>query len=387
MSPLARPLKFLTGWSSHLFYWVYPGVMIALLTTLVDYLLRQFGSEPTVFGKLILAGAIAAFIGFLALRGITGSMTSSVLLNVVQISVVVIFCGTALAFRLINPLELPPQAWIYQQASAIFMPVSLEGLLVQASAAIFLVLGFESVVSLGVTSTNPRGDLPRGVILALLIQGLVAYSFQYFAFSYALTAQAGFQPDHPSPAPLGDMAVLIGDHLLSGNGYTLMLVVAASVIIACLAAALTSMNTGVRTTFSMAMDAEMPEFLGLLHGKYATPYAAVIILATVSTVIALVGTLGGQIMLAGLILAANLGAFCLYALVCMMAMVTSRNLRGRLLGGMGLFVNLGLAGVIIWSALFTGGAASLAGRIALTLALIWLVISGAYYFVRRWRAS
>jgi len=33
----ARIVKFLTGWSSHLYYWVYPGVMVAFMGTLLIY--------------------------------------------------------------------------------------------------------------------------------------------------------------------------------------------------------------------------------------------------------------------------------------------------------------------------------------------------------------
>src|ERR1039458_995864 len=32
----ARASKFLTGWAAHLFYWVYPGVMVAMMAILVD---------------------------------------------------------------------------------------------------------------------------------------------------------------------------------------------------------------------------------------------------------------------------------------------------------------------------------------------------------------
>jgi amino acid transporter len=377
----ALPLKFVTGWAAHLFYWIYPGVMVAFLTTLIDYLLRQFGSQPTVFGKLILAAAIAGFIGFLALRGISGSMTASILLNVLQISVLLIFSAAAIAFRLINPLSLGEAGWLYPQPAEIFLPAGgAQGILVQAAAAIFLVLGFESVVSLGVAAVNPRRDLPRGTILALLLQGLLAYSLQYFAFSFALT------PEGLTAVPLGDLALRIGDRLLAGNGFTLMLVAAASVLLAGLAAALTALNTGVRTTFAMMMDPDMPEYLGLLRGRSATPYTAVVILSIVSAVIGLAGALGGSGVLAGLMLAVNLGAFILYAVVCGMSLAASPGWRGRVLGLAGLLVNLGLGAVIVFSAL-DAGATGAAARLALILSAAWLLLSGGYYALRRGRAD
>src|SRR6266496_4243573 len=44
----ARLFKFITGWAAHLFYWVYPGVMVAFMATLIAYILGQFGIEVTI---------------------------------------------------------------------------------------------------------------------------------------------------------------------------------------------------------------------------------------------------------------------------------------------------------------------------------------------------
>ncbi len=39
---LARLAKLATGWSAHLFYWVYPGVMVAMMALLIGYIYTQF---------------------------------------------------------------------------------------------------------------------------------------------------------------------------------------------------------------------------------------------------------------------------------------------------------------------------------------------------------
>src|SRR5690242_16767227 len=89
--PLARLAKFATGWAAHLYYWMYPGAMVAFMGLLADYVLRYFGYSPTVFGEAVLAASFAAFIGFLALRGITGTTTTSVVLNTIQLTTLIIF--------------------------------------------------------------------------------------------------------------------------------------------------------------------------------------------------------------------------------------------------------------------------------------------------------
>ena len=44
----ARLIKFVVGWASHLYYWVYPGVMVGVTALLVGYVRRaSFGRRPS----------------------------------------------------------------------------------------------------------------------------------------------------------------------------------------------------------------------------------------------------------------------------------------------------------------------------------------------------
>ena len=49
LSHLARLSKFVVGWFSHLYYWVYPGVMVAMMATLIAYIFSQFGIDLSPF--------------------------------------------------------------------------------------------------------------------------------------------------------------------------------------------------------------------------------------------------------------------------------------------------------------------------------------------------
>ena len=49
------------------------------------------------------------------------------------------------------------------------------------SIAILILVGFESVTSMGEEAKDAKRDIPRAVILSLLIQGLVCYLIEYFA--------------------------------------------------------------------------------------------------------------------------------------------------------------------------------------------------------------
>src|SRR5258708_29038977 len=51
----ARLAKFITGWAAHLFYWVYPGVMVAFMATLCAYIAGQFGITIPIVGQIAIA--------------------------------------------------------------------------------------------------------------------------------------------------------------------------------------------------------------------------------------------------------------------------------------------------------------------------------------------
>lgn len=382
---LARFAKFATGWAAHLYYWIYPGVMIAFMGILVDYLLRYFGYHPTVFGEAILAASFAAFIGFLALRGISGTTTTSVVLNTIQLTTLIIFSISAIAFRLINPGGFSPNEWVHPSIASVLLPHSLRGILFQAALAMILMVGFESSIALGASASNPQRDIPRGAILALIVQGAFAYLFGYFAAGFALNAHIDAAASH---APVGDLALQIGDILAGGYGGTLMLSIGFTVAIALLGGTLTAINNGVRISFSMAMDEEMPDVLGFLHPKYSTPYFTVILLSTISAVVGAAGIIGGLPVLMGIILASNLGAFLLYALLCLLTIVTfvrdtSFNIfRHVLLPAIGLVINIGILVSAAVVGLSAGGVITQASLTAFGIAGLWLILSVVYYFAR-----
>ena len=55
----ARLAKFITGWAAHLFYWVYPGVMVAFFAVLVTYIAGQFGIAIPIWGQVLVACAFS----------------------------------------------------------------------------------------------------------------------------------------------------------------------------------------------------------------------------------------------------------------------------------------------------------------------------------------
>jgi len=258
--------------------------------------------------------------------------------------------------------------------------------LFQAALAMILMVGFESSTALGASATNAQRDIPRGAILALIIQGAFAYLVGYFVAGFALNMQIDAATSH---APIGDLALQIGNQLLGGNGATLMLFIGFTMALALLGGNLTAINNGVRISFAMALDEEMPDVLGLLHPKYATPYFTVILLSAVSAIVGAAGIIGGMPVLMGIILASNLGAFLLYALLCLLTIVSfigdsSFNIfRHVFLPLLGLLVNLGIVISAAYIGLGAGGVITQASLIAFGIASAWFLVSVAYYFIKR----
>src|SRR5579859_4595852 len=141
----ARLAKFITGWAAHLFYWVYPGVMVAFFAILVQYVVQQlFPSGPIndLFSNnitlVVIAILFSALVGFIAFRGISGSTNVAIAINVIQLTALVIFSVMALAFRISNPLGIKPDEWYHAAAPSVIFPHSFSAMLVQATIAILI---------------------------------------------------------------------------------------------------------------------------------------------------------------------------------------------------------------------------------------------------------
>jgi amino acid transporter len=180
--------------------------------------------------------------------------------------------------------------------------------------------------------------------------------------------------------------------MLGGFGFPLAIVVAVTVALAILGTTLSAMNTGVRVTYAVAQDAEMPSLLGLLHGKYATPHWAVGLMVVVSAIIGMVGTIS-VVALTGITLASNFGTFVLYAITCFIAFnaFVSRKdfsfLKHGIVPIVGLLANVLMLVTIFGMGFAGGGDAQTESFIALGFAGVWGVVSIAYVVARRGRAA
>ncbi|MGA2832038.1 MAG: APC family permease [Terracidiphilus sp.] len=479
----ARVAKFIVGWGSHLYYWVYPGVMVATTGIFMGYVVGflypnlMSGSNPGPLFMALIAIAFSFFVGWIASKGAGASTAVNLAINIIQISALLIFSVLAIGYRTSHPAGSPafqydgqtlatydyqfataqdgsilrdsatqaplplldaagkkvPFTIDYQEkdpatgaflahtsATSVIAPHKFSFLFIQATVAILILVGFESVTSMGGEAKNPTKHIPIAVISSLLIQGLVCYLIEYFAANYFLNSGYTMASAATSAAPIGDMMIIVGDALLGhGNGHYFMLAEAFTVFLALIGTTLSCMNTGARVTYAMGKDDEAPEHFGMLHAKSLSPRRAIWTLAFISAIIGVIavslvfgdaaaptdaaikalpqgifsnwGYLSHDQLVAlpnsllTITLTSNFGTFILYALSCFLCIVAYHKrpdynvVYHLLVPGFGLLANLVCMAFYIISPVFGLGTFK-EPLLALLISAVWGGY-GAFYFV------
>ena len=438
------------------------------------------GTNPGLVFMALVAVAFSFFVAWIASKGAGASTAVNIAINVVQISALVVFAVLALGYRASHPSGTTgPTAFQYdgqslatynyqfktdpkdgstvrdasgtplplldsagkpvpyvitypetdasgnflthKNAASVIAPHKFSFMFIQATVAILILVGFESVTAMGGEAKNPTKHIPIAVIASLLIQGLVCYLFEYFAANYFLNSGYTMQSAVSSAAPIGDMMIIVGDALLGqGHGRYFMLAEAITVFLALIGTTLACMNTGARVTYAMGKDDEVPEHFGMLHAKSLSPRRAIWTLATISAVIgviavalvfgdasaptdAAIAALPHGIFsnfgylshdqfaalpnsLLTVTLTSNFGTFILYALSCLLCIVAFHKrpdynvVLHLLIPGFGLLANLVCMAFYLISPVFGLGTFK-EPLLALGISAVW-GIYGAIYFLR-----
>ena len=200
------------------------------------------------------------------------------------------------------------------------------------------------------------------------------------------TTVSGYAAAASSGAPIGDMIKFIGDTMLGGTGTILALILAATVLVALIGTTLACLNTGVRITYVMGRDKEMPSLLGLLHGKYATPHYGVLALAVISAVFGAYGVLSADNLLQ-ITLASNTGTFIVYGLTNAVVLVAFAGKSKRslikhvLIPAVGFLANVAMLGAVIFESVSAGGSTQTDTLIALAFVGGWIVVGAVWLVV------
>ena len=375
----ARNAKFIVGWLSHLYYWVYPGVMVGMMGFFITYILSTVGIIIAPLTEVAIVVAFAVLVGFIAFRGINGSTRTNLMINIAQIGMLVGVTGIALAYRFINPDHL---TYAFSNPAGPLIPSSASRMLFQATIAILVLVGFESVTAFTGEAKNPK-DVPKAIMLSLAIQGLFCYLLGFYGVQAWMNSKYGFAAAAASNSPIGDMIIQSVNGLFGGGGFIVMIVVAAIVATAILGTTLSCMNTGVRVTYAISRDTEVPEPLGKLNLRYGTPAIGVWVMTIVTAAIGAFGVLS-LTNLTAITLLSNFGTFLLYGVTCIIAIYAlAREKRSVLTKYVipisGFVANVIMLIAVVWLGVIGGGSTQTAALMAIGITAVWMVVGLGYF--------
>ena len=391
----ARAAKLTVGWISHLYYWLYPAIMVGFMGILFGYIYSAiFHHTLTYIPQAIAAVVLACICGYIAYRGVSGSTMTSIVINVIQITCLILVSILFISYRIGHGNEV----YTFASAGKVIIPHKFMNVIYQSTIAILLLVGFESVTALGAEAKRPERDIKRGVLLSLIIQGGICYLFEYFAanfvngqqtatFTVPATATSpaqhltGFAASAADPAPIGTMITNVANRTLGHTGTTVSLIVAVTVLIALLGTTLACLNTGVRVTYAMAKDKEMPSILGLLHGEFATPHGGILILTAISAAIGVYCATPYNVdNITQITVASNTGTFLVYGMSCIIAIVAFAHrhdkhvLKHYAIPGLGALMNVGMLFGVVYLAVKAGGNTSKDAYKSMAIVGGWIVL-------------
>src|SRR5271165_5911680 len=105
----ARLSKYIVGWGSHLYYWIYPGVMVGVMGVLCGYLAGTLwptfmsASLPGPAFMALIAIVTSFAVAWIAYRGVAGATSVNIAINIIQISALLVFSVMAVGYRMNHP--------------------------------------------------------------------------------------------------------------------------------------------------------------------------------------------------------------------------------------------------------------------------------------------
>lgn len=232
--------------------------------------LAAWNNAPVMGGMRIIFDLPALVINFLitylVFRGVRESRNFSNVMVVLKLAVValIIIVGGYLVFS--NGLTFN---WTPANDAGIrsFMPNGFGGVMAAVSGVFFAYIGFDAVSVLAEESKNPQRDLPRGMILSLVICTVI-----YILLALVLTGAVNYRKFQGVGDPL---AFIFEKQNL--NVAWMQFSIAIAAVIAMTSVLLVFQMGQPRIWMSMSRDGLLPPVFQRIHPKFKTPSFATIV--------------------------------------------------------------------------------------------------------------
>ena len=251
--------------------------LVSTVTGLITILIGVVASATVSLGA---AGYIAQFVdwprgaivalvlaalGLVAACGILESVLLASLFTLIEVGglVIIIMAGLTAGVPIASAFTLPPlDAGV------------LSGIAYAALLAFFAFIGFEDLANVVEEAKVPHRDIPRAMVLTLLISTTLYLAVAAIAVAAVPPAQLA-----ASPAPLS-----LVFRAVAGMSPATISVIA---IVATLNTMLAQMTMAARVIYGMARQGDLPRFTGHVHPKTATPLVATGLIVAATLTLAL----------------------------------------------------------------------------------------------------
>ncbi len=219
----------------------------------------RLGDFPLIFD--LPAGLITFLVTWLVYIGIKESRTASNVMVAVKIGVIlfVIFGGA---------FFVKPENWTP------FAPNGVEGVLSGVAAVFFAFIGFDSISTTAEECKNPQRDLPKAMILCLLICAVL-----YVLITLVLTGMVNYTEMNVKD-PLAYVFQYVGLDYMAG-------IVSVTSVVAITSALLVFQLAQPRIWMTMSRDGLLWKRFATIHPRYKTPSFATIVTGVLVAVPAL----------------------------------------------------------------------------------------------------
>ena len=208
-----------------------------------------WNTAPMLAGLRIIfdlpAFAINAFITWLVYTGVKESRNVSNIMVVVKLAIIVLVIIVGAAYVDIDNWT----PW---------MPNGFSGVMAGVSAVFFAYIGFDAVSTLAEESKNPQRDLPKGMIISLVVCTAV-----YIVLALVLTGMVGYKQLGVSD-PLAEVFAIRGVKWM-------LFIVSIAAVVAMTSVMLVFQLGQPRIWMSMSRDGLLPKRFASIHPRYKTP--------------------------------------------------------------------------------------------------------------------
>jgi APA family basic amino acid/polyamine antiporter len=213
---------------------------------------RGIMNVPAVF--------IIFLLSFILIRGVKGSAFLNNLIVFVKICIVLLFIVFGWAY--IQPSNHIP--YLPPNTTDVPGEFGWTGILKGASVVFFAFIGFDAVSTAAQEAKNPQKDMPKGILLSLLICVIL-----YIVFSHVLTGIANYK-EFRTVGKEASVAYVISTYMHEYQWLSTLVTVA---ILAGFSSVILVMLMGQsRVFFSMSKDGLVPAIFSDLHPRFRTPW-------------------------------------------------------------------------------------------------------------------